>query len=117
MLIKTLAPLVVKEGWMKQPLVIAADEFAEVADEVGEMALQQGAARVATLAEARAACPTYKPLEDVEALLDLAAGKGAVSAPLPLIPKVEAAPGAWVPTTEVAEAVAKHKGKAGKKSN
>ena len=33
----------------------------------------------------------------------------------PLIPKVEAAPGAWTPTSEVAEAVAKHKGK--KKSN
>ena len=115
MLIKTLATVVVHEGWMKQPLVIEAGELAEVSDWVGEAALKQGTARSATLEEARAACPSYKPLEDVEAAIDFAAGKGPVVAPLPLIPKVEAAPGAWTPTSEVAEAVAKHKGK--KKSN
>lgn len=112
MLIKTLAPFTVNEDWMKQPLNIAADEYAEVADDVGEMALKQGAARTATLEEARAACPTYKPLEDAEALADFAAGKvAAVAAPLPWMDKVEKAPGAWVPPAEAVDAVAKHKSK------
>lgn len=117
MLIKTLAPITINEDWMKVPLQIAASEFAEVADSVGEAAVVQGAAVPATLEEARAACPTYKPLEDAEALIDFAAGKGPKTEYMPLTPAAGAEPGAWTPPTAVVEAVEQHKNKKGKKSN
>lgn len=117
MLIKTLAPITIDEDWMKQPLNVAAGEFADVADAVGEAAVAQGAARPATLSEARADCPTYKPLEDVEAMQSFAAGEGPKTEYASLIPAAGGKPGAWVPPTEAVEAVEQHKGKKGKKAN
>lgn len=117
MLIETLAPITIDEDWMKVPLQISAGEFADVADAVGEAAVAQGAARPATLEEARAACPTYKPLEDVEAMQSFAAGEGPKTEHTPLIPAKGGKPGAWMPPTAVVEAVEQHKGKKGKKAN
>lgn len=117
MLIRTLAPIIIDEDWMKVPLHLAAGEFADVMDKVGEDAIAQGAAVPATLEEARAACPTYVPLEDAEAKASFAAGEGPKTEHTQLIPAEGGKPGAWVPPTAVVEAVEQHKGKKGKKAN
>lgn len=117
MYIKVTAPFTIDEDWMKQPLHLGGGEYASVADDVGRAAIQQGAAVETTLEAIRAAAPSYVPHEDVEALASFAAGDGPKTEPLSMFPPPAIEAGAWTPPADVAEVVAKHKGKGSKKFN